>query len=78
MGFEVALAEEIWAAKYRFAPADGAADEDFAATATRVALAIAEAEAPEDRSVWFLDAEFCGQLVGRLCLMNVCERCLLI
>jgi ribonucleoside-diphosphate reductase alpha chain len=53
MGFEVALAEEIWAAKYRFAPADGAADEDFAATATRVALAIAEAEAPEDRSVWF-------------------------
>ena len=53
MGFEVALAEEIWTAKYRFAPADGVADEDFAATATRVAMAIAEAEAPDDRSAWF-------------------------
>jgi ribonucleoside-diphosphate reductase alpha chain len=53
MGFEVALAEEIWAAKYRFAPADGVADEDFAATATRVALAVAEAEAPDDRATWF-------------------------
>ena len=53
MGFEVALAEEIWTAKYRFAPADGVADEDYAATVTRVASAIAEAEAPEARSAWF-------------------------
>jgi ribonucleoside-diphosphate reductase alpha chain len=53
MGFEVALAEEIWTAKYRFAPADGVADEDFAATATRVAMAVAEAEAPDDRAAWF-------------------------
>jgi ribonucleoside-diphosphate reductase alpha chain len=53
MGFEVALAEEIWAAKYRFAPADGVADEDFAATATRVAMAVAEAEAPNERVAWF-------------------------
>ena len=53
MGFEVALAEEIWAAKYRFAPADGAGDEDFAATATRVAMAVAEAEAPKQRAEWF-------------------------
>ena len=32
MGFDVALAEEIWTAKYRFAPAEGVADEDYAAT----------------------------------------------
>jgi ribonucleoside-diphosphate reductase alpha chain len=53
MGFEVALAEEIWTAKYRFAPSDGDADEDFAATATRVALAVAEAEAEAERVAWF-------------------------
>lgn len=53
MGFEVPLAEEIWTAKYRFAPADGEADEDFAATATRVAMAVAEAEAPDVREKWF-------------------------
>jgi ribonucleoside-diphosphate reductase alpha chain len=53
MGFEVPLAEEIWTAKYRFAPAHGDADEDFAATATRVAMAVAESEAPEDRAKWF-------------------------
>ena len=45
MEFEVALAEEIWTAKYRFAPSGGDADEDFSATATRVAMAVAEAEA---------------------------------
>ncbi len=53
MGFEVALAEEIWTAKYRFAPSEGAADEDFAATATRVAMAVAEAEAEDQRVAWF-------------------------
>ena len=53
MGFEVALAEEIWTAKYRFTPTDGEADGDFAATATRVALALAEAETPDDRTKWF-------------------------
>ncbi|HET9397766.1 MAG TPA: adenosylcobalamin-dependent ribonucleoside-diphosphate reductase, partial [Sphingomicrobium sp.] len=53
MGFEVALAEEIWTAKYRFAPTDGVADDDFGATASRVARAVAEAEAPEDRAIWF-------------------------
>ena len=42
MGFEVALAEEIWSAKYRFAPREGGADEDFAATVDRVAEALAE------------------------------------
>ena len=53
MGFEVALAEEIWTTKYRFAPSDGPADEDFAATATRVAMAVAEAEREEQRVAWF-------------------------
>ena len=49
MSFDVALAEEIWTAKYRFAPPEGAADGDFAATVDRVAAAVAEAEAPEVR-----------------------------
>jgi len=49
MGFDVAIAEEIWTAKYRFQPPEGEADEDFAATARRVARAVAEAEAPELR-----------------------------
>jgi ribonucleoside-diphosphate reductase alpha chain len=59
MGFDGALAEEIWAAKYRYAPAAGAADEDFAATARRVAVAVAEAEKAPERAVWaerFFDA----------------------
>ena len=53
MSFEVPLAEEIWTAKYRFVPTEGVADEDFAATATRVAMAVAEAEAPYVRTGWF-------------------------
>ena len=44
---KVALAEEIWSAKYRFAPREGDADEDFTGTVGRVAAAIAEAEAPD-------------------------------
>ena len=52
MGFEVALAEEIWTAKYRFTPAEGEGDESFAATAARVAAAVAEAEAPSLREHW--------------------------
>ena len=35
--FDVALAEEIWAAKYRFRADDGAGDSSFAETAARVA-----------------------------------------
>lgn len=52
MAFEVALAEEIWAAKYRFRPSDGEGDSSFAETADRVARAVAEAEIPELREQW--------------------------
>ena len=52
MGFEVALAKEIWTSKYRFAPAQGGGDESFADTAERVARAVAEAEVPELRAQW--------------------------
>ena len=52
MAFEIAIAEEIWTAKYRFRPAEGEGDESFDATAARVARAVAEAEAPELRQAW--------------------------
>ena len=52
MGFEVALAEEIWTVKYRFTPSEGTGDEDFAATASRIASAIATAETPESQEMW--------------------------
>ncbi|MCL6740699.1 adenosylcobalamin-dependent ribonucleoside-diphosphate reductase [Sphingomonas sp. RB56-2] len=52
MSFDVALAGEIWAAKYRFVPTEGETDVDFAATADRVAAALAEAEAPNARDHW--------------------------
>ena len=52
MAFEVALAEEIWTAKYRFKTSDGEGDGSFAETAKRVARALAEAEAPEQRECW--------------------------
>ncbi len=52
MAFEVALAEEIWTAKYRFRPSDGEGDSSFAETANRVARAVAEAELPELRDHW--------------------------
>ena len=50
--FEVALAEEIWTAKYRFRSHDGAGDASFAHTAERVGRAVAAAEAPELRGLW--------------------------
>ena len=46
------MAEEIWAAKYRFKAVDGAGDELFSDTAARVARAVAAAEAIELRSSW--------------------------
>ena len=52
MEFEVALAEEIWTAKYRFKTEDGPGDSTFAETAARVAKAGAAVEPPEKRSIW--------------------------
>lgn len=50
--FDVALAEEIWTAKYRFRPSPGEGDGSFHGTAARVAAAVAAAEAPEARGLW--------------------------
>jgi ribonucleoside-diphosphate reductase alpha chain len=71
MGFEVALAEEIWRSKYRYATADGEGDEDFIATARRVARAVARAEVPDVCEEWqtrFFDAmcEFKFVPAGRI------------
>jgi ribonucleoside-diphosphate reductase alpha chain len=45
------LAEEIWASRYRFVAADGAAEASIDATWDRVARALAAAE-PHDRVAW--------------------------
>ena len=59
MAFDNPLAGEIWASKYRFAPAarsrgspGGAAEEGVEATWARVAHALAEREAPALRTLW--------------------------
>jgi ribonucleoside-diphosphate reductase alpha chain len=52
MRFDVTLAEEIWSAKYRFAPPEGCADEDYGATVDRVAAAVAAAEATNAQIEW--------------------------
>ena len=52
MGFENALAEEIWSAKYRFVAPDGEGDGGIDATIARVARAVALAEAPKLRGYW--------------------------
>ena len=52
MSFDVAIAKEIWTAKYRYVPRDGEADEDFTATAARVARAVSEAEPEHAREAW--------------------------
>lgn len=52
MTFAVALAEEIWTAKYRFNTADGEGDANFAQTAARVAAAAAGAEASDKKAYW--------------------------
>ena len=41
MAFDAAIASEIWSAKYRFAPPQGAPESDVAATWARVASALA-------------------------------------
>ena len=52
MSFDVALAEEIWTSKYRFKTDEGAGDDSFDQTASRVAKAVAAAEAPQNRAKW--------------------------
>ena len=52
MGLENALAEEIWTAKYRFVAPDGEGDRGIDETITRVARAVAQAEAPDLRDYW--------------------------
>ena len=59
MAFANVLAEEIWAAKYRFQRPDGGGDADFGETISRVSKAIAEAEPADRRDYWrdrFADA----------------------
>lgn len=59
MAFDIPLAAEIWAAKYRFAPDAGHGDATVEDSWRRVAEAIAEAEPAEAREAWrekFLDA----------------------
>ena len=51
MAFANVLAEEIWTAKYRYKAPDGG-DQDYSATIDRVAAAVADAEAPENRAYW--------------------------
>ncbi|MBR0551189.1 adenosylcobalamin-dependent ribonucleoside-diphosphate reductase [Stakelama marina] len=52
MGFDNALAEEIWTAKYRFRPAPDQGDASFDQTISRVAAAIAAVERDDIRDLW--------------------------
>ena len=53
MFFDVSIAKEIWAAKYRFGGKDGLpGDADFDATAARVAAAAAGNESDIERPIW--------------------------
>jgi ribonucleoside-diphosphate reductase alpha chain len=52
MPFDAPISEEIWTAKYRFAPPAGEGDDSFDATARRVAAAVAAAEKPKLRAEW--------------------------
>lgn len=59
MAFDIPLAAEIWAAKYRFAPDGDGGDATVEDSWRRVASAIAQAEPAEAREAWrekFLDA----------------------
>jgi ribonucleoside-diphosphate reductase alpha chain len=52
------IAHDIWHAKYRFQPAEGAGEQSIAETFRRVARAVAAAEKPEKRDFW--EAAFFG------------------
>jgi ribonucleoside-diphosphate reductase alpha chain len=51
MAFDAPIASEIWSAKYRFVPPQGAPERDIAATWARIAKALAEMEKPEERTL---------------------------
>jgi ribonucleoside-diphosphate reductase alpha chain len=57
MEFTNALAEQIWTAKYRFSPQDGAGDATMDETVARVAAAVGEIEDPDLREHWRLRFE---------------------
>ena len=59
----IPIADQIWRMKYRFTGSDTRpADETVEATWRRIADALAEAEAPEERTRW--SDEFCEALEG--------------
>lgn len=52
MPFNNQLAEDIWAAKYRYVSSAGERDRDYRQTAARVATAVALAEQKKERAHW--------------------------
>ncbi len=52
MAFDATISAEIWNAKYRFQSGGDGDDADMAATWSRIAAAVAEAEAPRARRHW--------------------------
>ena len=62
MAFANVLAEEIWTSKYRYRSEEGDCDQDYDATISRVARAVAAAERPDRRAYW--EAKFAEALSG--------------
>ncbi len=56
MPFDIPFAREIWSEKYRFVPPEGGGDASVEETWARVAEAVAEAEAPERREAFRVEA----------------------
>ena len=56
MAFDNPFAQEIWTAKYRFAPTEGRGDATMEETWARVAEATAQAEAPARREAYRAEA----------------------
>ena len=56
MPFDIPFAREIWSEKYRFVPPEGGGDATVEETWARVAAAVSEAEAPERREAFRLEA----------------------
>ena len=56
MPFDIPFAREIWSEKYRFVPPEGGGDTSVEESWARVAAAVAEAEAPERREAFRLEA----------------------